>query len=86
MCMQHAGPSYAAVASMMHFQRTAGLEQEINELKKKLTACLRENATLQEELSEAYRIKSLEAEKQIKFFQSSCGSFDSCKSLTLTLI
>ncbi|GJR18137.1 hypothetical protein Tco_0966664 [Tanacetum coccineum] len=87
MCMQHAGPSYAAVASRMHFQRTAGLEQEINELKKKLTACLRENANLQEELSEAYRIKnqladlhaaelskSLEAEKQIKFFQSSVAA------------
>nr|GEV67175.1 paramyosin isoform X1 [Tanacetum cinerariifolium] len=87
MCMQHAGPSYAAVASRMHFQRTAGLEQEINELKKKLTACLRENANLQEELSEAYHIKnqladlhaaelskSLEAEKQIKFFQSSVAA------------
>ncbi|KAJ9551988.1 hypothetical protein OSB04_016033 [Centaurea solstitialis] len=82
MCMQHAGPSYAAVASRMHFQRTAGLEQEIDDLKKKLAACLRENANLQEELSEAYRIKNqlsdlhsaefsknTEAEKQIKFFQ-----------------
>ncbi|KAI3702320.1 hypothetical protein L6452_28054 [Arctium lappa] len=82
MCMQHAGPSYAAVATRMHFQRTAGLEQEINDLKKKLTACLRENVNLQEELSESYRIKnqladlhaaelskSMESEKQIKFFQ-----------------
>nr|GEV59840.1 reverse transcriptase domain-containing protein [Tanacetum cinerariifolium] len=40
MCMQHTGPSYTAVANRMHFQRTAGLEKEINELKKKLTACL----------------------------------------------
>ncbi|XP_024960228.1 paramyosin isoform X2 [Cynara cardunculus var. scolymus] len=82
MCMQHAGPSYAGVATRMHFQRTAGLEQEIADLKKKLTACLRENVNLQEELSESYRIKnqladlhaaelskSMEAEKQIKFFQ-----------------
>jgi len=37
--------------------RTAGLEQEIESLKKKLAACSRENLNLQEELSEAYRIK-----------------------------
>ncbi|XP_076918075.1 uncharacterized protein LOC143578359 [Bidens hawaiensis] len=86
-CMQHAEPNYSAVATRMQLQRTAGLEQEIDDLKKKLTACLRENANLQEELSEAYRIKnqladlhavelskSLEAEKQIKFFQSSVAA------------
>lgn len=37
--------------------RTAGLEQEIENLKKKLAACTRENINLQEQLSEAYRIK-----------------------------
>ncbi|XP_023762501.1 uncharacterized protein LOC111910935 [Lactuca sativa] len=87
MCMQHAGPSYAAVATRMHFQRTAGLEQEIDDLKKKLTSCLRENVNLQEELSQSYLIKnqladlhaselkkSLEAEKQIKFFQGCVGA------------
>ncbi|XP_075094302.1 uncharacterized protein LOC107797717 isoform X2 [Nicotiana tabacum] len=60
----------------------AGLEQETENLKKKLAACTRENQNLQEELSEAYRIKSqladlhsaevsknIEAEKQLKFFQ-----------------
>ncbi|XP_059653007.1 uncharacterized protein LOC132300087 isoform X3 [Cornus florida] len=60
----------------------AGLEQEIENLKKKLAACTRENFNLQEELSEAFRIKSqladlhgaevsknIEAEKQVKFFQ-----------------
>ncbi|XP_057450330.1 uncharacterized protein LOC130741435 isoform X2 [Lotus japonicus] len=60
----------------------AGLEQEIESLKKKLAACTRDNLNLQEELSEAYRIKSqladlhsaevsknTEAEKQVKFFQ-----------------
>ncbi|KAM5549662.1 hypothetical protein ABKV19_000874 [Rosa sericea] len=60
----------------------AGLEQEIENLKKKLASCSRENVNLQEELSEAYRIKgqlanlhnaevakNLEAEKQLKFFQ-----------------
>uniref|UniRef100_A0A2P2MFP0 Uncharacterized protein MANES_07G058100 n=1 Tax=Rhizophora mucronata TaxID=61149 RepID=A0A2P2MFP0_RHIMU len=80
--MQQAGPSYLAVATRMHFQRTAGLEQEIENLKKKLAACTRDNINLQEELSEAYRIKSqladlhcaeveknMEAEKQVKFFQ-----------------
>lgn len=37
--------------------RTAGLEQEIENLKKKLAACTRDNVNLQEELSETYRIK-----------------------------
>ncbi|OMP06827.1 hypothetical protein CCACVL1_01435 [Corchorus capsularis] len=77
-----AGPSYLAVATRMHFQRTAGLEQEIENLKKKLASCTRENQNLQEELSEAFRIKTqladlhrlevaknVEAEKQVKFFQ-----------------
>ncbi|XP_048336334.2 uncharacterized protein LOC107426931 isoform X2 [Ziziphus jujuba] len=82
LCLQQAGPSYLLVATKMHFQRTAGLEQEIENLKKKLSACSRESLNLQEELSEAYRIKSQladlhnaevvknkEAEKQVKFFQ-----------------
>lgn len=37
--------------------RTAALEQEIENLKKKLAASTRDNLNLQEELSEAYRIK-----------------------------
>ncbi|XP_002532426.2 protein Hook homolog 3 isoform X1 [Ricinus communis] len=87
LCMQQAGPSYLAVATKMHFQRTAGLEQEIESLKKKLAACTRDNLNLQEELSEAYRIKSQladlhnaevaknkEAEKQLKFFQGCVAS------------
>ncbi|KAL6209957.1 hypothetical protein ACLB2K_020895 [Fragaria x ananassa] len=69
LCMQQAGPGYLVVAAKMHFQRTAGSEQEIENLKKKLATCSRENVNLQEELSEAYRIKNLEAEKQLKFFQ-----------------
>ncbi|KAL3614353.1 hypothetical protein CASFOL_042427 [Castilleja foliolosa] len=82
LCMQQAGPAYLGVATRMHFQRTAGLEQEIESLKKKLVTCTRENQNLQEELSEAYLIKSqladlhsaevsknVEAEKQLKFFQ-----------------
>ncbi|XP_038973042.1 myosin-10-like isoform X1 [Phoenix dactylifera] len=86
LCIQQAGPSYLPVATRMHFQspiRIAGLEQEIESLKKKLAGCIREKQNLQEELSEAYRIKSQladlhgeevsknkEAEKQVKFFQS----------------
>lgn len=82
LCMQQAGPAYLGVATRMHFQRTAALEQEIENLQNKLSACTRENQNLQEELSEAYRIKSqladlhsaevlknVEAEKQLKFFQ-----------------
>ncbi|CAL5329396.1 unnamed protein product [Camellia sinensis] len=87
LCMQQAGPGYLAVATRMHFQRTAGLEQEIESLKKKSTACTREKLNLQEELSEAYRIKgqladlhaaevskNMEAEKQVKFFQGCVAS------------
>lgn len=83
LCLQQAGPSYLVVATRMHFQRTAALEQEIENLKKKLTICTRDNQNLQEELSEVYHIKSqladlhsaevsknMEAEKQLKFFQS----------------
>jgi FtsZ-binding cell division protein ZapB len=57
LCMQQAGPGYLAVATRMHFQRTAGLEQEIESLKNKLAVCTRDSLNLQEELSEAYRIK-----------------------------
>lgn len=42
---------------MISFTRTAGLEQEIEILKKKLAVCTRENENLQEELTEVYRIK-----------------------------
>ncbi|KAL1176390.1 hypothetical protein V6Z11_A04G155600 [Gossypium hirsutum] len=58
LCMQQAGPSYLGVATRMHFQRTAGLEQEIENLRKELAACVRNNQNLQEELCEAYRIKT----------------------------
>ncbi|XVF01397.1 hypothetical protein REPUB_Repub04eG0085700 [Reevesia pubescens] len=87
LCMQQAGPSYLVVATRMHFQRTAGLEQEIDNLKKQLDASTRDNLNLQEELSEAYRIKTqladlhreeaannVEAEKQVKFFQGCVAS------------
>ncbi|TVU00888.1 hypothetical protein EJB05_53666 [Eragrostis curvula] len=84
LCMQQAGPGYISVATRMLSQRTAALEQDIENLQKKLSGCLRENQNLQEELSEAYRVKSQLAElhgaelsknkdleKQIRFFQSS---------------
>lgn len=87
LCLQQAGPSYLAVATRMHFQRTASLEQEIESLKVKLARLTREKQNLQEELSETYRIKtqvadlhsaevlkSKEAEKQVKFFQSCVAS------------
>ncbi|CAN6450127.1 unnamed protein product [Victoria cruziana] len=81
--MQQAGPAYLVVATRMHFQRTTFLEQEIENLKKKLSACMRENINLQEELSEAYHVKAQlaelhgeeasknkDADKQVKFFQN----------------
>ncbi|KAL1833715.1 hypothetical protein ACET3Z_003366 [Daucus carota] len=83
LCMQNSGPGYLAVATRMHFQRTTALEQDIENLRKTLASCMRENTNLQEELSEAYQIKSqladlhgaevlknMEAEKQVKFFQN----------------
>ncbi|XP_031479611.1 uncharacterized protein LOC116250224 isoform X2 [Nymphaea colorata] len=83
LCMQQAGPAYLVVATRMHFQRTTLLEQEIENLKKKLSACMRENVNLQEELSETYHVKAQlaelhsqevsknkDAEKQVKFFQN----------------
>ncbi|CAN6289036.1 unnamed protein product [Urochloa humidicola] len=84
LCMQQAGPGYVSVATRMLSQRTAALEQDVENLQKKLNGCLRENQNLQEELGEAYRVKSQLAElhgaelsknkdleKQIRFFQNS---------------
>ncbi|XP_078435320.1 myosin heavy chain-like protein isoform X2 [Wolffia australiana] len=64
-----------------------GLEEENESLSKKLASCIRDNKNLQEELSEAYRIKTqladlhaaevsknIEASKQIKFFQNCVAS------------
>ncbi|KAL5217233.1 hypothetical protein ABZP36_017917 [Zizania latifolia] len=84
LCMQQAGPGYVSVATRMLSQRTAALELDIENLQKKLGGCLRENQNLQEELAEAYRVKSQlselhgtelsknkDLEKQVRFFQSS---------------
>ncbi|KAG2539916.1 paramyosin-like isoform X3 [Panicum virgatum] len=84
LCMQQAGPGYVSVATRMLSQRTAALEQDVENLQKKLNGCLRENQNLQEELAEAYRVKSQLAElhgaelsknkdleKQVRFFQCS---------------
>ncbi|CAN6312210.1 unnamed protein product [Urochloa humidicola] len=84
LCMQQAGPGYISVATRMLSQRTAALEQDVENLQKKLNGCLRENQNLQEELAEAYRVKSQLAElhgaelsknkdleKQVRFFQNS---------------
>ncbi|EXB41830.1 hypothetical protein L484_005056 [Morus notabilis] len=59
----------STILILLGYIKIAGLEQEIENMKKKFAACTRENLNLQEELSEAYRIKNLEAEKQVKFFQ-----------------
>lgn len=58
LCMQQAGPSYIAFASQMYLRRTAGLEQEVENLKKKLADCIKENSNIKDELSEAKRIKT----------------------------
>lgn len=79
LCMQQAGPAYLSVATRMH---TAGLEQEIQTLQNKLAASTTDTLNLQDQLSQAYRIKAqladlhsaelsknIEAQKQLKFFQ-----------------
>ncbi|CAN6300418.1 unnamed protein product [Urochloa humidicola] len=84
LCMQQAGPGYISVATRMLSQRTAALEQDVENLQKKLNGCLRENQNLQEELAEAYRVKgqlaelhgaelskNKDLEKQVRFFQNS---------------
>lgn len=84
LCMQQSGPGYVSVATRMLSQRATALEQDIENLQKKLGGCLRENHNLQEELAEAYRVKSQladlygaelsktkELEQQVRFFQSS---------------
>lgn len=84
LCMQQSGPGYVSVATRMLSQRATALEQDIESLQKKLSGCLRENHNLQEELAEAYRVKSQladlygaelsktkELEQQVRFFQSS---------------
>lgn len=58
LCMQQAGPSYIDFATKMYCRRTAGLEQEVENLKKKLADCTKENSNIKEELSEAQRIKT----------------------------
>ncbi|KMT01033.1 hypothetical protein BVRB_9g222950 isoform A [Beta vulgaris subsp. vulgaris] len=58
LCMQQAGPSYIAFANQMYCRRTAGLEQEVENLKKKLADCIKENSNIKDELSEAKRIKT----------------------------
>jgi len=55
LCMQQAGPAYL---TRMHFQRTAGLEQEIQTLQNQLAASTRDTLNLQDQLSQAYRIKA----------------------------
>ncbi|XP_006297176.2 uncharacterized protein LOC17891886 isoform X1 [Capsella rubella] len=87
LCMQQGGPSILGVATRMHFQRTASLEQEIESLKLNLAACTRAKHNLQEELAEAYRVKAqladlhagevaknLEAETQVRYFQGSVAA------------
>ncbi|KAL8160924.1 hypothetical protein V2J09_012413 [Rumex salicifolius] len=87
LCTQQAGPSYLLLATRMHFQRTAGLEQEIIKLQKELAECTRDRLNIKEELSEAHRIKiqleelhrvevakKLEFERQLKFFQGNIAA------------
>ncbi|KAL2643175.1 hypothetical protein R1flu_010762 [Riccia fluitans] len=84
LCMQQSGFSGSIdIVSRMQARRAAGLEQELEACKQKLSHQTQENLTLQEELSEAYRAKGLtadafkasmdknkELEAEVKFYQS----------------
>jgi uncharacterized protein (UPF0335 family) len=57
-CLQQAGvPSSIDLTTRMQARRAAGLEQELETSKQKVALLTRENQNLQEELSEAYRLK-----------------------------
>ncbi|KAG0562056.1 hypothetical protein KC19_9G114300 [Ceratodon purpureus] len=84
MCLQQAGvASSVDVSTRMQARRATSLEQELDSCKEKTTLLTRENHNLQEELSEAYRLKSHlteafkraveksnQLEKEVKFYQS----------------
>ncbi|XP_074312741.1 uncharacterized protein LOC141648156 [Silene latifolia] len=59
LCMEKAGPSYISLATQTYFRsRTAGLEQEVENLKNKLAGYVKQNSDIKDELSEAKRIKT----------------------------
>ncbi|KAK9677325.1 hypothetical protein RND81_11G136400 [Saponaria officinalis] len=58
LCMQKAGPSFISLATQTYFRRTAGLEQEVENLKKTLLDCSKENSNIKDKLSEAQMIKT----------------------------
>ncbi|CAK9213692.1 unnamed protein product [Sphagnum troendelagicum] len=82
-CLQQAGvPSSIDLTTRMQARRAAGLEQELETSKQKVALLTRENQNLQEELSEAYRLKSRlaevfkaaveknsQVEKEVKYYQ-----------------
>ncbi|KAL9238539.1 hypothetical protein vseg_012944 [Gypsophila vaccaria] len=58
LCMQKGGPGYVSIATKTYLRRTAGLEQEVENLRKKLVDYVKENSDIKDELSEAKRIKT----------------------------
>ncbi|XP_024530782.1 protein Daple-like [Selaginella moellendorffii] len=88
LCMQQSGErSGGDFMSRLQARRLAGLEQELEAYKNKVSAYKRENENLQEELSELYKIKSQvselyknesekhkKLEQEIKFFQNNMAS------------
>ncbi|KAK9690508.1 hypothetical protein RND81_09G133200 [Saponaria officinalis] len=58
LCMQKGGHGYISFATQTYFRRTAGLEQEVENLKNKLADYVKEKTDIKDELSEAKRIKT----------------------------
>ncbi|KAH9621689.1 hypothetical protein KSS87_015232, partial [Heliosperma pusillum] len=70
LCMEKAGPSYISLATQTYFRRTAGLEQEVENLKNKLAGYVKQNSDIRDELSEAKRIKNAEVVKQLEYLRA----------------
>ncbi|KAL9244742.1 hypothetical protein vseg_018479 [Gypsophila vaccaria] len=58
LCIQKGGPSFISLATQTFFRMTAGLQQEVVNLKKDLADSSKENADIKDKLSEAERIKA----------------------------
>jgi len=88
MCLQQSGVAGSTdINTRMQARRAAGLEQELESSKEKVVLLSRENHNLQEELSEAYRLKNRlteafkaaveknnQVEKEVKFYQNQAAA------------
>ncbi|KAH9606222.1 hypothetical protein KSS87_010269 [Heliosperma pusillum] len=58
LCLQKGCPEFISLATQTYFRRTAGLEQELANLKKEKADCDKENSDIKNQLSVAMRNKA----------------------------